>query len=140
VQKNNQVDIVICIACLHIPWDPGGTDGIDIPSIAWGQAMFRAGGNVIPARDDILGGGIMGRGPSQNGLLAAIIVYKAERQQERAGIEQNRIELKKLNSSSLPVCPPPGPLLLQVRWLPQATIVSTSRPDPHRRQRGVTGW
>jgi hypothetical protein len=95
--------------------------------------MFRAGGNVIPARDDILGGGIMGRGPSQNGLLAAIIVYKAERQQERAGIEQNRIELKKLNSS-------PGPLLLQVRWLPQATIVSTSRPDPHRRQRGVTGW
>jgi hypothetical protein len=54
------------------------------------------------------------------------------------GRTKNRIELKKLNSSSLPVCPPPGPLLLQVRWLPQATIVSTSRPDPHRRQRGVT--
>jgi hypothetical protein len=48
-------------------------------------------------RIDTLGRGVMGRGPRRQGLVATILVYKVEHQQEE-GIEQNMSELKLLLS------------------------------------------
>jgi hypothetical protein len=79
-----------------------------------------------------------------HGLYGLDRLWTPAVQKGRIGMETN-IEQKqrngtksspRLSSSSSGLNPP----LLQVWLLPQATAVSTSRPDPHRRQRGVTIW
>jgi len=73
--------------CLNVPWDPGGNHDCFIPAIAWGQAMFCGGGNVIPRITRYMGLDIMGCRPC--GFVLADNEWWLYRREARDG-EGNR--------------------------------------------------
>ena len=72
--------------CLNVPWDPGGNHDCFIPAIAWGQAMFCGGGNVIPRTTGYMGLDIMG---SSLGFVLATMSggYIGEKPETERGTE-----------------------------------------------------
>jgi hypothetical protein len=64
-----------------LPWDPGGVHGSGIRAIAWGQAMFRRGGNVTPVP---LGLVFMGLGPRYMGWWSLAIRERSSSSGEAA--------------------------------------------------------